>query len=58
MHSNVEITLRFMGRTLNLEGYMNNICEVLVIQQHCGGNTLVLFKGIVAPKGKRECLIS
>lgn len=50
--SNVHITLCYLGRILNLGDIDGGSCDVLVLQQHCGGNTLVLYKGRVAPKGK------
>jgi hypothetical protein len=48
--SNVHITLCYLGRILHcIDG---GRCDILVLQQHCGGNTLVLYKGRVAPRGK------
>ena len=32
------------------KGFKNDV-EVLILQQHCGGNTITLFKDFVAPKG-------
>lgn len=55
MHSNVSITLKFIGTGLHLEGFAmeTKLSEVMVVQQHCGGNTVQLYKGRVKPKGLR-----
>ncbi len=54
MHSDVQITLQFVGKSLNLEGSGSGDCDILVIQQHCGASTVVLYRNRVAPKS--ECL--
>lgn len=51
MHSNVHLTLCYLGRTLNLDGDRTLGVEILVLQQHCGGNTLILYKGRISPNG-------
>lgn len=55
MHSNVKITLRFVGSGLHLEKYTyameGQLSDVMVVQQHCGGNTVTLYKDKVKPKG-------
>lgn len=58
INSNVLITLCYEGRTLKLDGRRGggSSCEVLVVQQHCGGNTLIVFKGWVKPKRKYHLL--
>ena len=50
--SDVQITLCYTGRGLNLESSMDpGSSEVLILQQHCGGNTVQLYKGRVRPRG-------
>ena len=52
-HSNATITLKFIGTGLHLDSYAmdSHLSDVVVVQQHCGGNTLPLYKGKVKPKG-------
>ena len=49
-HSNVEVTIHYFGSNLKLD------CEkfdprddVVVEQQHCGGNTLTVYKEKIIP---------
>ena len=53
VHSNVSITLKFIGIGLHLGKYAmeSSLSDVMVVQQHCGGNTVILYKGKVKPKG-------
>ena len=53
MHSNVSITLKFIGTGLHLGSYAmeSTLSDVMVVQQHCGGNTVALYKGRLKPKG-------
>ena len=52
IHSNVKMTLLFTGRNSNLEGPLRyQRSQVMVLQQHCGGNTLTVFNGSIGPKG-------
>ncbi|KAL5493545.1 hypothetical protein EMCRGX_G014743 [Ephydatia muelleri] len=43
VRSNVKITLRYLGKCGPVKRFSSNTVEVL--QQHCGGNTVSLFKG-------------
>ena len=49
MHSNVSITLKFIGTGLHLGKYAmeSSLSDVMVVQQHCGGNTVTLYRGKV-----------
>lgn len=50
--SDVQITLCYTGKGLHLESSMDSgSSEVLILQQHCGGNTVQLYKGRVRPRG-------
>lgn len=52
IHSNVQITLCYVGKSVNLSGFRSGQqSQVVVLQQHCGGNTVTLYKGSVRPKG-------
>ena len=53
VHSNVSIMLKFIGTGLHLGKYAmeSSLSDVMVVQQHCGGNTVALYKGKVKPKG-------
>ena len=55
--SDVLITLLYIGRSLKLGGRSGaTSCDVLVLQQHCGGNTCILYKGRVKAQSKWELL--
>ena len=32
--------------------------EIIVMQQHCGGENLTVFKGFVRPGGKKSTIVS
>lgn len=53
MHSDVNVTLKFIGTGLHLDNHSmeSNASDVLVVQQHCGGNTVPVYRGKVKPKG-------
>ena len=53
VHSDVSITLKFIGTGLHLDSCSmeSNTSDVMVVQQHCGGNTVPVYKGRVKPKG-------
>ena len=57
VRSNVKITLRYLGRCGPVKRFCSNTVEVL--QQHCGGNTVSLFKGGLKEKGEETlCMAS
>jgi hypothetical protein len=56
VHSNVSITLKFIGTGLHL-GMESSLSDVMVVQQHCGGNTVTLYKGKIKPRGAHKILI-
>ncbi len=48
-----EVSMHYFGSTLKLDyERFDPRDEVLVEQQHCGGNTLVVFKEKVMPRSK------
>ena len=52
------VTLLYCGRNLRLESYAyEKNDEIIVEQQHCGGNTLPVFRGYVASNSKKLYLI-
>lgn len=43
----------YVGKALHLEGCVDSgHSEVVVLQQHCGGNTVLLYKGKLRAKGR------
>ena len=51
-HSLAEVTLIYLGKSLTLGGPVDNRPrEVVVLQQHCGGNTVCLYSGHLVAKG-------
>ena len=50
IRSNVKITLRYLGRCSQVKRFSANTVEV--VQQHCGGNTVSLFKGELKERGE------
>jgi hypothetical protein len=38
--------------------FQNEGDEIVVMQQHCGGENLTVFKGFVKPQGKNQCFFS
>ena len=53
VHSLARMTLRYLGRTLDLSpGVFGDAVNVMVMQQHCGGNTVCVFQGLLSPNGK------
>ncbi|XP_067666146.1 nucleolar protein dao-5-like isoform X2 [Haliotis asinina] len=50
VHSNCMVTMKFHGWVLKLaRERTDNRHDVTVEQQHCGGNTLTVFKGLIEP---------
>ncbi len=53
--------MAYYGPQITLD--LNRICfhpngdEIVVMQQHCGGKNLVVFKGLVKPSGKSKSLL-
>jgi hypothetical protein len=51
--SMAKVTLRYLGSSLHLEGWLDTKpSDITVIQQHGGGSSLCVFKGPVIPKSK------
>ncbi len=48
----------YYGPQINIEHkstwYQPNGDEIVVMQQHCGGENLIVFKGFVKPDGKSK----
>ena len=52
-HSNVEVTIHYFGSNLRLECERPDPRdEVTVLQQHCGGNTLTVYREKLMPGSK------
>ena len=48
-----KMTLRYLGKSLDLSsGVFGDAVQVMIMQQHCGGNTVCVFQGLVSPN---EC---
>ena len=48
-----KITLRYLGKSLDLSsGVFGDAVQVMIMQQHCGGNTVCVFQNLVSPN---EC---
>ena len=47
-----------MGPSLRLEGVPEHtaLSDVVILQQHCGGNTVCVFKGRVKAQGGFVCV--
>ena len=53
LHTHCEITMHYFGSSLKLESErFDPREEVCVEQQHCGGNTLTVFRRKIMPGGK------
>jgi hypothetical protein len=49
---NVKVTMCYYGTSVNLESdRIDRRDDVVVEQQHCGGNTLTVFRGKILPGG-------
>jgi len=51
-----EVTMKFLGPSLVLTNSMfpeDRLSEVMVLQQHCGGSTLCVFRELLPPNSKR-----
>ena len=47
----MRVTLCYVGQSVHLEGSIeHNTVDVMILQQHCGGNTVCVFNGKVRPK--------
>jgi hypothetical protein len=48
-----EVMLQYNGPTVHLGGVgeQRGLTDIVILQQHCGGNTVCVFKGKVKPKG-------
>jgi hypothetical protein len=47
--------MRFLGPKLQLKNDMfpdERLCEVMVLQQHCGGSSLCVFRELLPPNSK------
>jgi hypothetical protein len=52
-----EITLFYHGRNVNLpcdQYAFDRVEEIIIYQQHCGGENLIVFKGKVEPNSKHQ----
>ncbi|XP_020895485.1 glutamate-rich protein 3-like [Exaiptasia diaphana] len=52
LQSMAEVTMKFLGPSLTLTNSMfpeDRLCEVMVLQQHCGGSTLCVFRELLPP---------
>ncbi|KAK3750351.1 hypothetical protein QZH41_010267, partial [Actinostola sp. cb2023] len=52
LQSMAEVTMKFQGPSLTLTNSMfpeDRLCEVMVLQQHCGGSTLCVFRELLPP---------
>lgn len=47
------VTLKYLGGTYSAQMQQ----EIVVEQQHCGGNTLTVFKELVKPKCKATVVV-
>ena len=50
-----EVTMKYLGSSLNLTNDMfpsNRLSEVQVVQQHCGGNTVCIFRELLPSNSK------
>ena len=50
-----EVTMKFLGPSLVLTNSMfpeDRLSEVMVLQQHCGGSTLCVFRELLPPNSK------
>lgn len=51
--SRVSVTMMYFGKTVHLSHNLNNIRdEVKVFQQHCGGENLCVYKGLIGEGGQ------
>ena len=55
LQSMAEVTMKFLGPSLVLTNSMfpeDRLSEVMVLQQHCGGSTLCVFRELLPPNSK------
>lgn len=51
--SRVSVTMMYFGKTVHLSHNLNNMRdEVKVFQQHCGGENLCVYKGLIGEGGQ------
>lgn len=50
VHANIKMKFCFLGGGISIERSCSLQQQIEVYQQHCGGNTLCLFKGYLKPK--------
>jgi hypothetical protein len=52
------VGIKYFGPEMNIEydreWFEPNGDEILIMQQHCGGENLLVFKGSLKPDGNRE----
>lgn len=51
LHANIVLTLCYLGRQLHLATTSKQLSMIEVLQQHCGGNTLLLYRRKLKPRG-------
>ena len=50
-----EVSMKFLGPNINLTSEMfprEKVHEVMVLQQHCGGSTLCVFRELLPPNSE------
>ena len=55
LQSMAEVTMKFLGPSLVLTNSMfpeDRLSEVMVLQQHCGGSTLCVFRELLPPNSE------
>ena len=60
LQSLAEVTLKFVGPNLHLTNDMfssHKLHEIMVLQQHCGGSTLCVFRELLPPNSKCIALL-
>ena len=58
LQSLAEVSLKFAGPNLHLTNDMfssHKLHEIMVLQQHCGGSTLCVFRELLPPNSKQRC---
>lgn len=51
--SRVSVSMTYFGKTVHLSHDLNNMRdEVKVFQQHCGGENLCVYKGMICEGGQ------
>ena len=55
--SGIQVLMHYFGTPLNLEYDRSDPRdEIIIEQQHCGGNTLHVFRDLVSPGGMLSCI--